>query len=165
MNGIIHTGYFKLFHNRVTTTGVPSIVDFVSEWRSWYLPHTFTNKHKQSFRKEDEEQLVTGGVDDKDDSYDDGRWLSYFKLNQCYQIINVRRNRRWHPPSETEVQALLLLVGSMLLLLPQTKNHSTVRDITISMYLFWQVSCHIQYTYNFCHKINIFSLQLKPNNY
>ena len=35
---------------------------------------------------------------------------------------------------------------------------------TISMYPYRWASCHIQYTYNSSHKINLFSLQLKINN-
>ena len=34
------------------------------------MAYFFTNINKQSFWKEDDEQWVTGGVDDKDDSYD-----------------------------------------------------------------------------------------------
>ena len=50
---------------------------------------------------------------------------------------------------------------SMLLLLPRTKKHSTDGDTMISMYPFRQVFCHIQYTYNSSHKINLLSLQFE----
>ena len=96
------------------------------------------------------------------------------KSNQWYQI-NVRGNKRWCPPSETKVQVLLLV---LLLLLNdrcyshsfstnERKNKGIQRTVTctISMYSFrWEfrrVSCHIQYTYNSSHKINLCYLQLK----
>ena len=58
----------------------------------------------------------------------------------------------------TPTPQLMLL---LLLLLLRTKKHSTDREKMISMYPFWRVCCHIQYTYKSSPKINLFSLQLK----
>ena len=75
---------------------------------------------------------MTGGVDDKDNSYNDWEMVILFQIKSMipYQI-NVRRNRRWRPPSETEVQVLLLLVGLMLLVLVLNKQsrHPTDGDV------------------------------------
>ena len=43
---------------------------------------------------------------------------------------------------------------------PTTQRRET-GDIILSMYPFQWASCHIQYTFNSSHKINLFSLQFK----
>ena len=147
LSGIIYTGYFKLFHNQVTTTAGTINCGFLF-WCSWAC--TFTNKQvllmmnsatttMVPYRADskvgvDDEYWVTGGVHGWRVQQNWYGWemLLYFKSIQWYQI-NMRRNRRWRPPSKTEVQL-------MLLLLPRTKKNSTDRGTTISIYSFCQVS-------------------------
>jgi len=93
---------------------------------------------------------------------DNWEMLFYFKSNQLNDIkLMWEKIGHGIRPATWRCNYLLHLVGSMLLLLPRTKKHSTDRDTTISMYPFRQVSCYIQCTYNCSHKINLFSPQIK----
>ena len=92
---------------------------------------------------------------------------------QWYQVYVREIKRRWISPSETESYRLMLLHKEKkngrrrqqkeraLQYESWHSNYSTEGDKILSMYPFQWASCHIQYTYNSSHKINLFSLQFK----